>query len=54
MTPAALADELGVSPIRIRAWLRRTHPRSAAEKNQRWHLDAALVAAVRSEFAGKA
>ena len=53
MTPAALADELGVSPKRIRAWLRKEHPRSEAEKNQRWHLDAALAAAVRREFAGR-
>ena len=50
MTPIDLAEELMVDPRAIRAWLRRNHPRSEAEKHQRWHLDARLAGLVRAQF----
>jgi predicted site-specific integrase-resolvase len=50
MTPADLAPQLGITSKALRDWLRRTYPRSAAERHQRWHLDDRMVAAARRHF----
>lgn len=49
-TPQDLARDLGISDVKLRTWLRREHPRSASEKNQRWHLTPDHVAAARKHF----
>lgn len=45
MTPVELAAELGIGPKTLRAWLRRTWPRSVP--GARWNLTAEQVAASR-------
>ena len=50
VTPNELAAELGISPKTLRAWLRRTNPRSLVERYQRWHLAPAVVAEARRVF----
>lgn len=50
MTPDELASELSISAKVLRSWLRTTHPRSDAEKYQRWELDDARIAAAREHF----
>lgn len=49
-TPEELADELQVSAKEIRRYLRAEHPRSEAEKHQRWNLDDRMVNTVRQHF----
>lgn len=49
-TPVEIAKELGVQPIDVRRYLRREHPRSDAEKGQRWQLSDDTAAAVREHF----
>ena len=52
MEPAELAAQLGVDPKSLRAWLRRTYPRSAVDHSTHWFLDEAQVAAARARFSG--
>lgn len=40
MTPDLLADELGISPKTLRAWLRNEYPRPIEHKNTSWLLTA--------------
>lgn len=51
MTPSSLAEELGVTPGRIRTWL-RTQGRTPST-NGRWELDGDTVEQIRSHFAGE-
>lgn len=48
--PADLAAELGVSAKTLRAWLRRTYPRSPVDHQVRWKLTAEQVEAVHRHF----
>jgi hypothetical protein len=50
MTPGELADELGISPKTLRAWLRRKWPRD--EPGAAWTLTSEQVAAARQNWAG--
>lgn len=50
MTPDELAAQLGVSAKSLRAWLRRTSPRSVQEKGQPWRLSPEEIAAARRCF----
>jgi hypothetical protein len=50
MTPKALAQELGINPKTLRAYLRREHTRSSQEKNTSWKLTDAQVEAARVHF----
>lgn len=49
-TPEDLADELHVPAKEIRRYLRAEHPRSEAEKHQRWNVDDRIADAVRQHF----
>ena len=51
MTPRELADELGISPGTLRAWLRRRYPRPGGGRRGRWHLTDDQVAAARARWA---
>jgi hypothetical protein len=50
MTPNALAQELGVSGVWLRRWLRREFPRPASDKWSRWELTAEEIRAARAQF----
>jgi hypothetical protein len=50
--PITLAAELGIAPSILRAWLRRTYPRTEAERGAPWTLNPDLVEAARIEFPG--
>jgi len=50
MTPRELADELGISPATLRAWLRRRYPRPGDARRSRWLLTEDQVAAARSRW----
>lgn len=50
MDPTTLAADLGIAPSTLRAWLRRTYPRSEAERGIPWTLNPDQVEAVRLEF----
>ena len=50
MTPTQLADELGISPKTLRAWLRERFPRDQRLKNTRWTLGPAIVQAARARW----
>jgi hypothetical protein len=52
MEPNDLAVQLGVTPKSLRAWLRRTYPRTDVDHNARWHLTETQVAAARAHFRG--
>jgi hypothetical protein len=52
MEPNDLAVQLGVTPKSLRAWLRRTYPRTGVDHNARWHLTETQVAAARAHFRG--
>jgi hypothetical protein len=49
--PGALADELGISPKVLRAWLRRNFTRPAEAKNTSWYLSDEQAEAVREAYA---
>jgi predicted site-specific integrase-resolvase len=51
MTPNQLADELGISPKTLRAWLRETHPRPSRLKWSHWVLGPGIVQAARARWA---
>lgn len=53
MTPSELADELGVSPLSVRNFLREQFPRSAAEKGTPWTLTREHIDATRNHFRGQ-
>jgi hypothetical protein len=48
--PNTLAAELGIAPSTLRAWLRRTRPRSEAEHGAPWTLGPDQVEAARLKF----
>jgi hypothetical protein len=52
MTPSDLATELAIDPKALRAWVRRTYPRDAAEHGTRHDLSPAVVAAARQHWGG--
>lgn len=52
MEPSDLAAQLGVSPKSLRAWLRRTFPRSPLDHNTRWTVTHAQAEAARAHFTG--
>lgn len=52
MTPEKLAPELGITAKHLRAWLRKTYPRTPEQKFARWTLSPAHVAAARARFGG--
>ena len=49
-TPEELADELHVSAKEIRRYLRAEHPRSEAEKHDRWNVNDRTADAARQHF----
>lgn len=53
MTPNELADELGISPLQLRRFLRKRFPRTPAEKYDRWYLTVQQIDAARKHFGGK-
>jgi predicted site-specific integrase-resolvase len=53
MTPNQLADELGVSAKVLRAWLRRTWPRTVGEHGTEWELTIEQIKAARTKWGGK-
>lgn len=48
--PTTLAGDLHIAPSVLRAWLRRTYPRSGAERGTPWTLNSDQVEAARLEF----
>jgi hypothetical protein len=50
-TPEGLANELGIDPRTLRAWLRERFPRSESAKNTRWDLGRREIEAARSRWA---
>jgi len=48
--PVDLAKELGMSPKVLRAWLRKTYPRDAQDKNKSWYLTEDQVDAAWAHF----
>lgn len=49
-TPKALAEEIGVSPKVLRAYLRRNHSRADEAKNTSWVIPAKVANAARKAF----
>lgn len=49
-TPTELANELGVDPKRVRAYLRQEYTRDAEAKNTSWNLSDEVAKAVRARF----
>jgi hypothetical protein len=54
ITPAALADELGINPKRLRAFLRTAAPRPVEAKNTTWGITPDVADLARAKFADKA
>jgi len=52
MSPDTLANELGISPKTLRAWLRREFPRASSDTGNRWELTAEQKAAARLRWNG--
>src|SRR5262245_21065820 len=50
MTPRELAEELGISPATLRAWLRRRYPRPGAARRSRWPLREDQATAARARW----
>ena len=50
VTPPELARQLGVTPLRLRTWLRATYPRPPHERYQRWLLDDSMVRQATEHF----
>ena len=50
MDPTTVAADLGIAPSTLRAWLRRTYPRSEAERGAPWTLNPGQFEAARLEF----
>ncbi len=50
MTPRELAGELGISPKKLRSWLRTTYPRHPSELGQSWYLTKPQADAAREHF----
>ena len=55
LTATVLAEQLGISPKTLRAYLRRNHTRNLENKSKSWDefLTAKVVADVRKHFAKK-
>jgi predicted transcriptional regulator len=49
-TPTELANELGVDPKRVRAFLRQEFTRDPEAKNTSWNLSDEVAQAVRTRF----
>src|SRR4051794_8235431 len=54
MTVDALAQELGIAPSTLRAWLRKNYPRDSSERGKPWTITDEHVAAARERWPGKA
>jgi hypothetical protein len=52
MTPSELAQELGISPKTLRAWLRETYSRRPHERYERWLLSEEQIRAARERWGG--
>jgi hypothetical protein len=50
-TPTTLAEELGISPKTLRAWLRARYPQAAPGQGGRWTLSVGQVEAARARWA---
>jgi len=50
-TPAQLAEELGISPKVLRAYLRKEHTRAPEAKNTSWVIPATVAAKAKKHFA---
>lgn len=50
ITPKALAEELGIDPKRLRAYLRREHSRDAEVKGTTWAIPLDTAEAAREHF----
>jgi hypothetical protein len=50
VTPNQLADELGISPKTLRAWLRRNWPRSVGQRGTEWELTIEQIRAARERW----
>lgn len=50
ITPKALAEELGIDPKRLRAYLRREHTRPGEAKGTTWAIPADVADAAREAF----
>ena len=51
LTPAALAEEIGITPKSLRGYLRKAHTRPNEVKNTSWLIDAEVADAARAHFA---
>ena len=49
-TPTNLAEELGINPKSLRAWLRINFARSEEDKNKRWYLSEKEIRAAKQHF----
>lgn len=50
LTPKALAEEIGIDPKNLRAYLRKTYPRPVEVKNTTWIVPADAAIAARAHF----
>src|SRR5512132_2145852 len=50
MTVDALAQELGIAPSTLRAWLRKTYPRDPSARRKPWNLTDEHCAAARERW----
>ncbi len=50
LTPAQLAEEIGVNAKSLRGYLRTKHPRPAESKNTSWIIPAEAAEAARAHF----
>ena len=53
LTPKALAEEIGVDPKALRAYLRSNHGRQAEAKGTSWTVPADVAREARKHFAAK-
>jgi len=50
LTPKALAEEIGIDPKNLRAYLRKTYPRPLEVKNTTWIVPADAATAAKAHF----
>jgi hypothetical protein len=50
LTPAILAEQLGIDPKRLRSWLRANHPRPLEVKGSSWRISDKVAAAAMAYF----
>ena len=53
LEPKVLAARMGISPKRLRAMLRSTHPRGMEVKGQKWEIPMDLAKTVEAEYKAK-